>query len=104
MGQDTLNLLITKDKGHVTTKEEALERVKLAIQDGLIPLIGRAMDEAVGFGVEDTGKFFSMCFCCPCCCTNVRNVKHASSILNFFHKIEGFEVIIDKELCVGWGE
>ena len=104
MGDDTLKILIPKDKGHVATKEEALERVKLAVDDGLIPLIGRAMDEAAGFGVEDTGHFMSMCFCCPCCCTNVRNTKYATSAVNFFRRIEGLNVMVDKDLCTGCGE
>lgn len=104
MGKDTQNILMPEDKGHVVTKQEALEIVKNAIEDGLIPLIGRAMDEAVGFGVEDTGRFFSMCFCCPCCCTNIRNVKHGSSILHFFHKVEGLNVVVDKNACIGCEE
>ena len=104
MGDDTLSILISEDKGHIATKEEALERVKLAIENGLLPLLGRAMDEAVGFGVEDTGRFLSMCFCCPCCCTNVRNVKYATSILNFFRRIEGVTVKVDEDLCVGCGK
>lgn len=104
MGDDTLNLLIPEDKGHVATKGEALERVERAVENGLTPLIGRAMDEAVGFGVKDTGKFLSMCFCCPCCCVDIKILKYASSSLNFIHKIEGLNVLVDKDLCIGCGE
>ena len=104
MGDDTLKLLVTEDKGHIATKEEALERVKLAVDNGLIPLLGRAMQEAVGFGVEDTGHFLSMCFCCPCCCIDVKILKHASSSLNIFRRIEGLNVMVDKDICVGCGE
>ena len=81
MGRDTLNILIPEDKGKVATKEEALERVKLAVEDGLIPLIGRAMDEAVAFGVEDTGHFFSMCFCCACCCVDIKILKPSNTYI-----------------------
>jgi UDP-glucose 4-epimerase len=104
MGDDTLNLVLPEDVAHVATKEEALERVKLAADNGLIPLLGRAMDEAVGFGVEDTGHFLSMCFCCPCCCIDIPIMKHASSTLLNLSKIEGLSVNVDKELCVGCGE
>ncbi len=104
MGDDTLNLVLPEDVAHVATKEEALERVRLAADNGLIPLLGRAMDEAVGFGVEDTGHFLSMCFCCPCCCIDIPIMKHASSSLLNLSKIEGLSVNVDKELCVGCGE
>jgi len=103
MGDDTVNLLLPQDKGDVVTKEEALERLKLAIGDGLIPLLGRAMDEAEGFGVPDTGHFLSMCFCCPCCCVNGRIVTYASKGLNIFYRMEGLTVNVDRDLCVGCG-
>jgi len=104
MGDDTLKLVLPEDVAHIATKEEVLERVKLAAENGLIPLLGRAMDEAVGFGVEDTGHFLSMCFCCPCCCIDIPILKHASSSLLNLSKIEGLSVNVDKELCVGCGE
>jgi len=104
MGDDTLKILIPEDKGHVATKEEALERVKLAVDNGLIPLLGRAMDEAVDFGVEDTGRFLSMCFCCPCCCIDVKILKYASSRVDLFQRMEGLTVKVDEDLCVGCGD
>jgi len=104
MGGDTLDILITEDKGRVATKEEALERVKLAVEDGLIPLLGRAMDEADGYGVKDTGHFLSMCFCCPCCCIDGKIVTNASISINLLHRMEGVTVKVDKDLCVGCEE
>ncbi|MHA1671127.1 MAG: DUF362 domain-containing protein [Promethearchaeota archaeon] len=103
MGDDTLNLPIDDDRKHVATKEEALAHVKRAIDNGLIPLLGRAMDEAAGAGIEDTGKFMSACFCCPCCCVDIQIVKHASSRLNFIKKIEGLNVVVDEDACAGCG-
>ena len=104
MGDDTLNLLITEDKGRVATKEEAIERVKLAVENGLIPLLGRAMDEADMFGVKDTGHFLSMCFCCPCCCIDGKIITHGSIGLNFAHRMGGVTVKVDEDLCVGCEE
>jgi len=105
MGDDTLNILMTTDKGRVATKEEALERVKLAVEDGLIPLLGRAMDEAEGFGVEDTGHFLSMCFCCPCCCIDGKILTNASvSVGTLFKRMEGVTVKVDEDICVGCEE
>jgi len=104
MGNDTLNLPIDEGRMHFATKEEALEHVKRAIDDGLIPLIGRAMDEAVGAGIEDTGRLMSACFCCSCCCVNIPIMNHATSELRFIKKIEGLSVVIDEEACVGCGD
>jgi UDP-glucose 4-epimerase len=101
MGDDTLNLLIDEERKHVATKEEALELVKKAIDNGLIPLIGRAMDEAVGAGIEDTGKFLSACFCCPCCCIDIPILNHATSELRFIKRIEGLNVVVDEDTCTG---
>jgi UDP-glucose 4-epimerase len=101
MGEDTKKLPIDKERKYVATKEEALELVKRAIDDGLIPLLGRAMDEAIGAGIEDTGKFMSACFCCPCCCVDIPILKHATSELKFIKKIEGLNVVVDEELCTG---
>ena len=41
MGGDTLSIMITEDVGRVVTKDEALELVRLAVEDGLIPLLGK---------------------------------------------------------------
>jgi UDP-glucose 4-epimerase len=102
MGNDTLNILLPEDRGGVVTKEETLDRVKRAIEDGLIPLLGRAMDEAEGFGVPDTGHFLSMCFCCPCCCIDGKIVTHASKgLTSLFKRMDGITVKVDEDLCVG---
>jgi len=101
MGDDTINILITEDKGRVATKEEALERVRLAVENGLIPLLGRAMDEADAFGVNDTGHFLSMCFCCPCCCIDGKILTNATVAIDLFHRMEGVTVQVDENLCIG---
>jgi len=101
MGEDTKKLVLPRDVAHVGTKEEALERVKLAVENGLIPLLGRAMDEAVGFGVEDTGHFLSMCFCCPCCCIDGKILTNATVAIDLFHRMEGVTVKVNEDLCVG---
>ena len=105
MGDDTLKILLPEDRGGVVSKEEALDRVKRAIDDGLIPILGRAMDEAEGFGVPDTGHFMSMCFCCPCCCVDGKIVTHASKgLTSLFKRMDGITVKVDEDLCVGCGE
>jgi len=102
LGNDTLNFPKPHYRSNVVSKEEALEHVRLCIEDGLIPLIGRAMDEADGFGVEDTGHFLSMCFCCPCCCIDGTIAQKASkSLITLFKRMEGITVKVDEDLCVG---
>jgi UDP-glucose 4-epimerase len=101
MGEDTKKLPIDKERKYVATKEDALELVRRAIDNGLIPLLGRAMDEAVGAGIEDTGNFMSACFCCPCCCVDIPIMNHATSKLKFIKKIEGLNVVVDEDACVG---
>jgi ferredoxin len=105
MGDDTFQMKIIKNRGRVATKEEALERVRLAIEDGLIPLLGRAMVEARGYGVTDTGHFLSSCFCCSCCCINGKILSYGPNAnLTMFSKIEGVTVNIDEDVCKGCGK
>ncbi len=104
LGDDTLKLPIEEGRKYIATKEEALELVQKAVDNGLIPLIGRAMDEFESIGVEDTGKVMSACFCCPCCCIDIPLVQHASSKLNFITKMEGLNVVVDEDACVGCGD
>ena len=60
MGDDTTEVILPEIRdGRKGTKEEALERVRLAIDDGLIPLLGRAMGESALFGVKGKGHFVS---------------------------------------------
>jgi UDP-glucose 4-epimerase len=105
MGDDTKNMVLT-DIQRIITKEEAVNFVKKAIDDGLIPLIGRSVGETEGQSIEDTGHFLSSCFCCSCCCINgkmISNASHAIISDNMIKKMEGLEVKIDPEKCVGCG-
>lgn len=106
MGDDTLKLLMPEMRdARIGTKEEALDRVRRAIDEGLIPLLGRAMGEAAMFGVKDTGHFLSCCFCCTCCCVNGKFLTHGPKIsMAMFHRIEGISVNVNEDLCIGCGE
>jgi UDP-glucose 4-epimerase len=80
--------------GRIATKEEALERVQLAYDNGLIPLLGRI----------NSGTMLSMCFCCSCCCVNGMLLTHGSPSLSTFHRFDGLTVSVDEEKCVGCGD
>ncbi len=106
MGEATLKMAMPQeDKGRVVTKEEALEHVRLAIDDGLIPILGNSMMEAEGYDVKDTGHFMSVCFCCSCCCINGRVLTHASvSVTTLYQRMEGLTVKVDQDICTGCGD
>lgn len=106
MGDATLDMAMPKDnKGRVVTKEEALEHVKLSIENGLVPVLGRSNMEAAGYDVTDTEHFLSCCFCDTCCCINGRVFSNTSVDLNrLYQRIDGLTVEVDPEKCVGCGE
>lgn len=88
--------------GRIATKEEAIERVRLAYENGLMPLLGSGGME--GDNAPNTGKLLSMCFCCPCCCVNGIFLRNGTSALKLFNRLEGLHVEVDKDICVGCGE
>jgi len=105
MGDDTKNMVLHENQ-QILSKEEAVQFVKKAIEDGLIPLIGRSVGETEGQSIKDTGHFLSSCFCCSCCCINGKMMSNASSAIisgNMIKRIEGLEVKIDPVKCVGCG-
>ncbi|MHA2401054.1 MAG: DUF362 domain-containing protein [Promethearchaeota archaeon] len=106
MGDDTFNMAISEEQGYVATKEQALEHTRKAIENGLIPLMGRNVAEAEGAGVKDTGHFLSCCFCCTCCCTGAKSAEFATSAVRgagSVMKIKGLEIKQDSAKCVGCG-
>jgi ferredoxin len=105
MGDDTKNMVLHENQ-RIISKEEAVQFVKEAIDDGLIPVIGRSVGETEGQSIKDTGHFLSSCFCCACCCINGKVASNASTALltgNLIKRIEGLEVKIDPTKCVGCG-
>ena len=106
MGDDTLDLTLPEIRdGHIGTKEEALDRVRRAIDDGLIPLLGRAMAESALFGVEDKGHFLACCFCCDCCCINGKFLSYGPNVnTTMFRRIEGVSVNVDETKCISCGK
>jgi UDP-glucose 4-epimerase len=109
LGSDTANVKevfpkITPERAHFGTREEAMERVKKAYDNGLITVIGRLKLESESMGVPDRGRFMTLCFCCPCCCINGKWRYGTSEFQNLIQRIEGISVKVDENLCVGCGE
>ena len=93
-----------EDLGRFITKEEAIEVLNRAVDDGLMPLLGKVKEESIGYGFEETGHFMSMCFCCSCCCVNVKAYKYASvgsKLQHVLHRMEGVAVEVDPVKCNG---
>jgi UDP-glucose 4-epimerase len=105
MGDDTKNMALSPGEGYVATKEQALEHVRSAIAEGLVPLLGRNVAEAEnGHGVKDTGRFLSGCFCCECCCIGVIFNKYSlvSDMEGASRRsIKGMKIKVDYEKCDG---
>jgi UDP-glucose 4-epimerase len=107
MGDDTKNMALSPDEGYVATKEQALEHLRNAMADGLVPLMGRNVGEAEdGHGVRDTGKFLSGCFCCECCCIGVKLSQYGVTSGmggDTGGGVEGMKIKVDLEKCDGCG-
>jgi UDP-glucose 4-epimerase len=92
-------------KGKVVTKEEALKHVKLAIDNGLIPILGTIVMEAEEYDIQDIEHLLSVCFCCSCCCIKCKVMTHVSAdVIRFFQRMEGLTVEVDENLCTGCEE
>ena len=110
MGDDTKNMALPPEQGYVATKEQALEHVRKAMAEGLVPLLGRNVAEAEGgHGVEDTGKFLSGCFCCECCCIGVKLAQYGGGIGlgmggDNTGPMEGMTITVDMDKCIGCGK
>jgi len=108
MGDDTKNMALSPEEGYVATKDQALDHVRRAIDEGLVALIGRSVAEAEdGHGVVDTGKFLGGCFCCSCCCIGVKTRQYgAYSSMSGEDpgSVEGMKVKVDYNKCENCGE
>lgn len=88
--------------GHLASYDEAMAQARKAIESGLVPVMGRYRAEAaMMYALPDEGDMLTICYCCPCCCIQ-GGVKHRSSaVRKIFKRMEGVNVQVDEELCVG---
>ncbi len=47
---------------------EAKGFARKAVGLGLVPVVGKARIDNSIFGIKDTGRLLTVCFCCDCCC------------------------------------
>jgi ferredoxin len=89
----------------LATKEEALERERLAYENGLVPHIGKLRGEAKIYNVLDyENEFMSICHCCSCCCVVSLAKYGPREMREPMKRMEGVEVNIDADECTGCGK
>ena len=105
LGRGAAQMDLSKFPGaRLATKEEALERERLAYEDGLVPHLGKFRGDAEHFGVEDfQDELMSICHCCSCCCIVSLAKYGPSDYKKMIHRMEGIEVSINPDKCVGCG-
>lgn len=104
-GDDTLQMSDSKVKGTYIPPEEAKQVLDEAIEDGLVPLLGRAEGESTGFGLQENGKLLSTCYCGEDACINAIGYKELSSgALKMFRRVPGLRLEVDRDKCVGCGK
>jgi len=94
-------------EGYIATKEEALERLRGAVADGLIPGFGRLRADAIGRigGPDpDTGDLFNLCYCCPCCCVIGTFKDSPRYVREIFKRMEGLSVAHEEDACTECGD
>jgi len=106
MGDATLRIKNSEEKGKFISKEVAKKELDDAIEDGLIPLLGRSLGEAKGFGIADThnGQFLSVCFCGEDACINGTTTTCGSSGGEYpFYRVPGLSLKVDRDKCISCG-
>jgi len=87
------------------SKEEARAHLRRGMESGLPCFAGKPRIDNFIFGVPDSGRMFSVCFCCDCCCLG-------NEIINYlppdkknvqFSRLEGLKISVDAEKCTVCG-
>ena len=86
------------------TREEAKAHVKRAVEAGLPPFIGKIRVDNFLFGIPESNKLFTVCFCCDCCCLGRMYRYMPAENRNLqMKRLEGLTVWVDEEKCEGCG-
>ncbi len=87
--RNAAKIYIDKGLGREITKEEAINILKKAEEDGLVIQPGNSQ------------RPMCICTCCGCCCGILTNQKRLSEPAQFF--ATNFYASVDEDLCVGCG-
>ena len=84
---------------HVTA-EEAISHLRRALDDGLIPLIGRVKIDNYIWGVRDRGRLLTICLCCRCCCTILNSGRYLpQEAADSLVRLKGLRIRINPDSC-----
>lgn len=90
---------------HHASVEEAIAHLHKAVGAGLVPFIGHVAADNTIWNVSPDRPFTTVCFCCPCCCTNYDYYRYLPpSAQDSIHRLKGVTVTVDRGQCVGCGQ
>ena len=85
--------------------EEAMAHLHKALAAGLVPFIGHVSADNTIWNVSKDRPFTTVCFCCPCCCTNFDYYRHLPPEAQAcIHRLHGVTVGVDLDRCIGCGK
>ena len=95
---------ISPGLGRMVSAEEALAHTRKAIDDGLVPCVGKSELDKTLFMMPKDAKFIGLCYCCHCCCIAGAAFKslpleHLNRIVP---RIEGLKIEVT-DACTGCG-
>jgi len=89
---------------HHASVEEAIAHLHKALAAGLVPFIGHVSADNTIWNVSKDRPFTTVCFCCPCCCTNFDYYRHLPPEAQAcIHRLRGATVGADQDACIGCG-
>ena len=90
---------------HHASVEEAIAHLHKALAAGLVPFIGHVSADNTIWNVSKDRPFTTVCFCCPCCCTNFDYYRHLPPEAQAcIHRLHGVTVSVDRDQCIGCGK
>ena len=90
---------------HHASIEEAIVHLHKAVNAGLVPFIGHVAADNTIWNVSKDRPFTTVCFCCPCCCTQFDYYRYLPpAAQDSFHRLKGVTVIMEQDKCIGCGK
>lgn len=90
---------------HHASIEEAIAHLHKAVNAGLVPFIGHVAADNMIWNVSKDRPFTTVCFCCPCCCTQYDYYRYLPpAAQDSFHRLKGVTVTMDQGKCIGCGK
>ncbi len=70
--------MLEQKQGREITPDEAKALARKATELGLVTVAAQAKieEQVMAIPKDKRHQFIELCFCCPCCCVAIKNVKH----------------------------